>query len=249
MTITDDETNAWIRRYHPSTTSRKRLVCFPHAGGAATFYHPVSAAFSPAADVVALQYPGRQDRRREARIDDLGVLADRVAEQLMDLSEKPSVFFGHSMGATLAFEVAWRLEHKGANAPRAVLVSGRRAPSTRREEKVHLSDDDGLIAEIRKLEGTDSALLDDEMLRIALPAIRSDYRAIESYTCEPGRRLGCAITALTGDSDPKTSLAEAEAWRAHTSGAFRLKVFPGGHFFLTAQQAAVNAEIAAALDF
>lgn len=249
MTIADDETNAWIRRYHPSPGSRKRLVCFPHAGGAATFYHPVSAAFSEVADVVALQYPGRQDRRLEPRIEDLGVLADRVAEQLMDLTEKPAVFFGHSMGAALAFEVAWRLEHKGVNAPRALMVSGRCAPSVQREEKVHLRDEDGIIAEIRRLEGTDSALIDDEMLRIALPAIRSDYRAIESYRCEPGRRVDCPIIALTGDDDPKTSVEDADAWREHTRGGFRLEVFPGGHFFLTPQRAAVNAEIAAALDF
>jgi surfactin synthase thioesterase subunit len=54
----------------------------------------VSAAFSPRADAVALQHPGRQDRRRETHIDDLGVFADSIAEQHMDLSEKPRVFFG-----------------------------------------------------------------------------------------------------------------------------------------------------------
>jgi surfactin synthase thioesterase subunit len=245
--IADDETTAWIRRYHPAATSRKRLVCFPHAGGAATYYRPVSAYFSPEVDVIALQYPGRQDRRREPCVDDLGLLADRVTEQLLELTGKPTVFFGHSMGATLAFEVAWRLEHKGANAPYRLVASGRRAPSTRRDEKVHLQDDDGIIAELRRLDGTDTALLDDEMLRIALPAIRSDYRAIESYTCEPGRRVDAPITVLTGDADAKTSLEEADAWRRHTNGEFRLKVFSGGHFFIGEQPAAVNAAIAADL--
>lgn len=247
MTIADDETNAWIRRYHPAAASRKRLVCFPHAGGSASYYRPVAMRFAPAVDVIALQYPGRQDRRRESRIEDIGVLADLITEQLLDLSEKPTVFFGHSMGATLAFEVAWRLEQKGVNAPYNVIASGRRAPSTRREEKVHLRDDTGIIAELHQLNGTDSALLDDEMLRIALPAIRSDYQAIESYACEPGRSLGCGITVLTGDADTKTSLEEAQAWREHTTGPFRLKVFPGGHFFLTEHSAAVNAEIASEL--
>lgn len=244
MTIADDETNAWIRRYHPTTTSRKRLVCFPHAGGSATFYRPVSATFSPTVDVIALQYPGRQDRRREVCIEDIGELADRITEQLLDLSEKPTVFFGHSMGATLAFEVASRLEQKGANTPRCLIASGRRAPSTQRKEGVHLHDDDGIIAELRQLNGTDSALLDDEMLRIALPAIRSDYHAIESYACEPGRKLSCPITVLTGDADSKTSLEEAQAWREHTTASFRLKVFAGGHFFLTEHRSSVNAEIA-----
>src|SRR6266540_2179080 len=215
MTVADTESSAWIRRYHPSGVSRARLVCFPHAGGSASYYHPVSERFSPAVDVIALQYPGRQDRRHETCIKDIGVLADKITEQLLCLSDKPTVLFGHSMGATLAFEVAWRLEHKGSYAHLRVIASGRSAP---------------------------------EIFRIALPAIRGDYQAIESYSCAPGRMLNCPITAITGDSDPRTTIAEAAAWRMHTTGHFRIKVFSGGHFYLSNHSSAVNAEIAADID-
>src|ERR1022692_4340457 len=181
MAVTDIESSAWIRRYHPSGASTARLICFPHAGGSASYFHPVSERFSPSIDVIALQYPGRQDRRHELCIRDIGLLADRVTEQLLCLSNKPTVFFGHSMGATLAFEVAWRLEHKGFNAPLRIIASGRRAPSINGGEKVHLKKDAGLLAEIRLLNGTDSAVLDDEeILRIALQLIRA--------TTEPTRR-------------------------------------------------------------
>lgn len=196
-------------------------------------------------DVVSLQYPGRQDRRREPCIDDIGTLADRITAELLALSDKPTVFFGHSMGAVLAFETAWRLERVGTGAPGAVIASGRRGPSTHRDEAVHRRDDDGVIAEMKLLNGTDAAVLgDDEIIRMAMPSIRSDYRAIETYTCAPTRRVRCPITVLTGEADPKTTLDEAHAWEDHTEGAFRLKTFPGGHFFLSRQQPAVNAEIA-----
>src|SRR6266536_929963 len=249
MTVADTESSAWIRRYHPSGVSRARLVCFPHAGGSASYYHPVSERFSPAVDVIALQYPGRQDRRHETCIKDIGVLADKITEQLLCLSDKPTVLFVHSMGATLAFEVAWRLEHKGSYAHLRVIASGRSAPAIIRGEKVHLCDDAGIVAEIRLLNGSDSMLLDDEeIFRIALPAIRGDYQAIESYSCAPGRMLNCPITAITGDSDPRTTIAEAAAWRLHTTGHFRIKVFSGGHFYLSNHSSAVNAEIAADID-
>jgi surfactin synthase thioesterase subunit len=249
MTLTDTESSAWIRRYHPSRASTARLVCFPHAGGSASYYHPISARFSPVVDVIALQYPGRQDRRQEPCITDIAVLADEITEQLLCLSEKPTVFFGHSMGAILAFEVAWRLEYKGSHAPLRVIASGRSAPAIIRREKVHQRDDAGIVAEIRLLNGSDPALLDDEeILRIALPAIRGDYQAIESYSCVPGRMLNCPITVLTGDSDPRTTIEEAEAWRLHTKGHFRIKVFSGGHFYLSNRASAVNAEIATDLD-
>lgn len=249
MAAADIESTAWIRRYHPSPESTARLVCFPHAGGSASYFHPVSARFSPAIDVIALQYPGRQDRRHELCIRDIDVLADRITEQLLYLSNKPTVFFGHSMGATLAFEVAWRLEQKGFDAPLRVIVSGRRGPTINRREKIHLSSDAGLLAEIRMLNGTDSAVFDDEeILRIALPAIRGDYEAIETYSYVPDRMLSYPITVLTGDSDPRTTFEEASEWRSVTKGPFRIKVFSGGHFYLVQNASAVNDEIAADIE-
>ncbi|MEU7135791.1 alpha/beta fold hydrolase [Streptomyces sp. NPDC046261] len=246
----DNSVALWLRRYHPAMDSDVRLVCFPHAGGSASFYHPVSAVHSTVADVIALQYPGRQDRRHEPCITDIGTLADRITELLLTQSEKPTVFFGHSMGAVLAFETAWRLEQKGQGAPRAVIASGRRAPATTRPETVHERDDDGVIAELKLLNGTDPGLLgDDEILRMAMPAIRGDYQAIETYRCDPeDRAVRCPITVLTGDADPRTTLEEAAAWERHTEGAFRLEVFPGGHFFLATQQAAVNRQISRELE-
>lgn len=246
-TSAESGSTAWLRRYHPGPERPVRLVCFPHAGGSASFFHPASARFADTAEVLALQYPGRQDRRREPCVDDITVLADRVADALRALPPKPTVYFGHSMGAVLAFETAWRLERADAG-PRHVLVSGRRAPSTVRAESVHRMDDDGVIAELKLLNGTASAVLtDDEILRMALPAIRGDYRAIENYRCPADRRISCPITALTGDSDPKTTEDEARAWAGHTSAGFAMRVFAGGHFFLIEHQTGVNAEIGTAL--
>ncbi|MGW7824382.1 thioesterase II family protein, partial [Streptomyces puniciscabiei] len=242
--IADAATTAWIRRYHPSADSTVRLVCFPHAGGSASFFHQVSTRFAPETDVVALQYPGRQDRRHEPCIEDLGVLADRLSEEIGALSDKSTVFFGHSMGAVLAFETALRLEERGANPPRAIVASGRRAPSCRRPERVHHGDDAAVIAEMKLLNGTDAAVFgDDALMRMTLPAIRADYRAIETYTCPAERRVRCDVTVLTGSADPRTTLEEASVWKDHTDGAFRMKVFTGGHFFLVDHQEAVSVEL------
>jgi surfactin synthase thioesterase subunit len=210
-------------------------VCLPHAGGSAPFFLPVAAAFSPGIDVVAIQYPGRQDRRTETPINDLGELADRVHTVLRRQPELPVTIFGHSLGAIIGFEVARRLEADGHAAVR-LFASGRRAPSTHRDEKVHRLDDAGILAEVRKMNGTASSVLgDDEMMRAVLPALRADYQAAETYTCAADIKVVCPITALTGDNDPKTTVEEADAWARHTSGAFDMQVFSGGHFFLTEQ--------------
>ncbi|WP_406092372.1 thioesterase II family protein [Streptomyces sp. NBC_01013] len=232
--MTDDsrETGPWIRRFHPAPDAPARLVCFPHAGGSATYYFPVSRALSPAIDVFAIQYPGRQDRRNEPRVEDIEDLADLVVEELRPWGDVPLTLFGHSMGATLAFEVARRLEAAGTP-PATLFVSGRRAPSRVREETVHLADDDRLIADITQLSGTDSAVLaDPEILRMILPAVRSDYKAAETYRYRPGPLLGMDIVALAGDNDQQVTVDEAASWGEHTTASFELKVFPGGHFFL-----------------
>jgi surfactin synthase thioesterase subunit len=226
----DDE--LWCRRYRPSRTATSRLVCLPHAGGSAPFYLPVAAALTPGVDVVAIQYPGRQDRRAEQPIGDIALLADRLSGILRRQPELPLTLFGHSMGASLGFEIARRLEAEGAG-PVRLFASGRRAPSRHRDEAVHLRDDAGILAEVRALNGTASSVLsDDELMRAALPSLRADYRAAETYRCPPDVTVSCPITVLTGDADPKTTMDEAQAWAGHTTGAFDLRVYAGDHFFL-----------------
>ncbi|MFE3197659.1 thioesterase II family protein [Embleya sp. NPDC055664] len=247
MSTASSVSDTWIRRFHPAADRVPRLVALPHAGGSASFWFPLSAALKERVEVLGVQYPGRQDRRAEPLIEDIETLAERITEALDPwLDEQlPLILFGHSMGAVLGFEVARRLRIP----PAALIASGRRAPDRQRDERVHLLDDAGLAAELRSMSGTDASLLaNDEVLRMVLPALRADYRAIETYRCTPGAPLECPITVLIGDRDPKVTLDEATAWRDHTNGTFALHTFTGGHFYLTDHQAAVTARIADAID-
>ncbi|MFJ3792512.1 thioesterase II family protein [Kitasatospora sp. NPDC090091] len=243
------QTGDWLRRFHPADAAPTRLVCFPHAGGSATYYFPVSQALSPSVDVIAVQYPGRQDRRGEEPIDDVCKLADILADVLQPWTDRPLALFGHSLGATLAYEVALRLEAGGVD-PVTLFASGRRAPACHREgSKVYLSDDATLLDTIKKLSGTSPQLLeDDELMRSLLPAIRADYKAAETYRRQPAAPLlRCPVITLTGDIDPEVTRAEAEAWESHTTGAFALHEYAGGHFYLNDHAPAVIARIREAL--
>lgn len=223
--------NSWIRSFHRRAGDGHRLVCFPHAGGSASYFYPLAKAFAAEpggpAEVVAVQYPGRQDRRAEPFAASIEELAEQIAAVLSDADDRPMTFFGHSMGATVAFEVARRVP------PATLVVSGRAAPSAHSPGTSHLLGDDQLIREVRALAGTDAALFaDDDLIRMVLPAIRSDYRAIETYQPSPGVAIDVPIVALTGTEDPRVTVAEIAAWERHTHREFELRTFRGGHFYL-----------------
>lgn len=235
----------WIRRSHPKPDCAVRLLCLPHAGGSSSFFHPMSAALPPAIEVLSAQYPGRQDRRTEPHMDNLADMADQIIAAIRPFTGDPLAVFGHSMGALLGYEVTLRLQDAALPAPVRLFASGRRAPSLRRQEELHAADDAALIAELRLLSGPQTAFLDDpEVIAMSLPSIRADYHAVETYRHEPGRRLGCPITVLTGAEDPRVSAEEAHGWAEHTTADTDVRVYSGGHFFLVDHSAQIIALIA-----
>ncbi|MFI6768845.1 thioesterase II family protein [Streptomyces sp. NPDC050355] len=227
----------WLRRLAPGAAGAGRVVCFPHAGGGAGAYRPLARVLAAAGggarpEVLAVRYPGRHDRVAERRIEDLAELAAGVYQALAPLAGRPLTLLGHSMGALVAYEVARLLEHAG-QVPDRLVVSSACAPSRVRGGTVHLRDDAGLIEEIRRTQGTDPRLLEHpELLAMGLPVVRGDYKAVETYRHRPGPPLRTPVTALVGDADPLVTVEDAAAWRAHTAGEFRLRIFRGGDHFV-----------------
>ncbi|HEV7761621.1 MAG TPA: alpha/beta fold hydrolase [Acidimicrobiales bacterium] len=252
MAAVDGGDSRWVRALRragpaagadPAGAARCRLICFPHAGGAATAYIPLAQALPETIEVLALQYPGRQERLAEPCLDSIDDLTAAVVPELEPWTGEPFALFGHSTGAVVAFEVARLLEARGV-VPVGLFASGRRGPSTRRDEHVHRGGDRSLLREVARLGGTPPQLLEDEDVQaMLLPALRGDYKAIETYVFRPGPPLSCPIWALLGEDDPLATESEAAAWRVQTAGGFELHVFPGGHFYLVDHQPAVVALI------
>ncbi|MGB3696899.1 MAG: alpha/beta fold hydrolase [Gordonia sp. (in: high G+C Gram-positive bacteria)] len=224
-----------LRAFHrPARSDAPVLLVFPHAGGGASSYRDLSQRLSDHFDVRVMQYPGRQDRMREPAAARLPQLADEAFEAFRaapDLDGRPVVVFGHSMGAIVAFEVARRLED-AARTPAALVVSAATAPSRVAALPKHPDSDDELLAHLTGLQGTGGAVMgSDAVLRMALPALRADYRAFDAYDCGVDVRVASAIRVIGGADDPVIRPHQLHSWSDHADDV-AVTVVDGGHFYL-----------------
>jgi surfactin synthase thioesterase subunit len=233
----------WLRRFRDDGTCPTLVVCLPHAGGSANAYRTWHHGLPPDIGVLALQYPGREDRLADPFPAGLEELADDVTRALGDLAHRRLVLFGHSMGASVAHEVALRLHRRGTP-PAALCVSGRRPPHELAGLPRLSGTDKEIIADVVRAEPSHAEVFADPGLReVVLPALRADYRLVDDYQGGHRPPLDCPVYAYTGDSDPIADPARMRGWAETTRGAFRLGVLPGGHFYLRAEQATLLADL------
>lgn len=222
----------WISQPRPNPRAPVRLFCLPYAGGGASSYR-LWPAYLPDIDVVAIQLPGREERVCEPASRDASELCAQLAAVMAPYLDRPFALFGHSMGGLIAFELARLLRTVGAPTPVHLFVSAHSGPRTVSSlPPVAAMADDELAALLRQLGGTrDEVLADAEMMTLVLPLMRSDLTLCQSYRYVLAEPLACPISVFGGIFDKLVRRPDLLAWEAETSGVFRSRMFPGGHFF------------------
>lgn len=224
-----------LLRLKPVAAPSLRLVCFPYAGGNAVAYYPWAAALPGDVELLAVQYAGRGSRFVEAPHTRLVDLLDDMQPDIESLDDAPMAFFGHSMGATVAFELTRRLVDAGRAVPRHLFLSARSGPQPGegRPPGSPALDDASLLARLHALSGTPPELLSDpEMVQLMLRTLRADLQALYSWRHASGEPLPMPITALGGTEDPFVPAQALDTWRPHTAALFTRLVYPGNHFYI-----------------
>ncbi len=217
-----------------SKKSKAKVFCFHYAGGGSSIFkhwvtHDTSIEFIP------IELPGRGSRIGESCIEDFNLLVHELMKNIVPVidSHTPFSFFGHSMGAVIAFETAFQLKKKYNISPEKIIVAGRHAPHKMDTSEFHskLSDEE-LVAELRLLNGTPKEVLDNkELIAFLIPMIRSDLRLHENFSYK-SQKINIPIVAHAAAEDIDATLPIMNYWKELTRDNFTIKEFKGDHFFV-----------------
>ena len=206
----------WLVRPEIRPTARLRLFCFTYAGGGASIYRPWTRERPPEVEFCAIQLPGRESRLLEEPFTEMAALVQELGPALDPYLDLPFAFFGHSMGALVAFEMAHEIRRRRGLSPIHLFVSGHAAPQIRRRRApVHQLSDAAFVEAIRQLNGTPEQVLENaELIALVLPALRADLALCETYTYGNSAPLGCPISAFGGLADSEVRYDDLRAWQA-----------------------------------
>lgn len=219
-----------------------RLFIFPYAGGTPAAFANWSAE---KIETSIAHYPGRGSRYNESPINKLITLVDKITDAIQPLLDKPFIFFGHSMGGVIAFELIRHLRQLKLPQPNILFVSACSAPQLPDPHPpIHALPDAEFIKSLQELNGIPAEVVyHSELMELLLPTLRADFEAIESYQFNPNElSLDCPIIAFGGLDDPRVSRERLEGWALHTNN-FKAQYFPGDHFFINMNKGAIIAEI------
>ena len=228
----DANANAYVRA--PARPAALRMFCFHHAGGGASLYRGWQRAVGPHVAVCPVLLPGREERAGEPRFTELGALIADLDAELGGLLAEPHVFFGHSMGALIAYRLACHRRARGENLPRALLLSSYPAPHLAAPmPEVDEHDGDALIGLLTGIGGLAPQLLHwpggvTELLAVA----RDDLRLCAGHGDRGEAPLPCPVHVFGSDADALVSEQDLRAWDRHAASPVALHVLSGDHFYL-----------------
>lgn len=224
----------------PLAPGALRLFCFPHAGGGVAAFKNWAQGLPRSIAVVPM---------RTGSPSNMADLVAALCQAIQPHLDQPFAFFGHSMGAIVAFELARLLRRRNQPLPQMLVASGARAPQFRRGHLPPPEPTDAEFVEsLRRLEGTPREVLDNpNLLQLLLPALRQDAAIYRNYTYAEEPPLDCPIRAYGGSNDPNVLPEHLDRWAAETTAAFAVRLFPGGHFYLQSNLKEFFAALAADL--
>lgn len=232
---TSADPGKWLRG--PIAAPGLPVFCFPHAGGGASAFRTWQHVPTERLRILAVKLPGREDRLAEPAIRAIDELADPLAGVVEQMARRPYAFFGHSMGALVAFEVIRKLRERSNNGPVHLFVASCQAPDAMPPTHLHDLPKAQFVPAVRSFGGMRGEVLrEPALMQLLEPTLRADLALCELYQYRPQPPLACGITVFGGARDTRVTRSSLTGWRRQTAGSFELHIFSEGHFYLESRR-------------
>jgi surfactin synthase thioesterase subunit len=222
----------WLVRLKESDNPRIRLICFPFGGAGAGVYWDWRSELADDVELFAIRLPGRESRVSEAFVTDAHIVVASIIREASELHRLSTVFYGHSMGAGLAYQTAMTLRDLERPPPTHLIVSGRMPPHRPYPGGWAHRSETELVAHLSKLGGLPDTILENRtLLSFYLRRIRADFLLNDDLFYGRAPKFDFPITVINGVDDPLVDDAGIAEWREHTTAQYRSFKVTGGHFF------------------
>ncbi len=222
----------WLMPIRKIENARLVIVCFPYGGGSASKFWAWKN-LSIKADIWALKLPGRESRISEPLVTSANEVVDNIIKALPSCIKTPFVFYGHSMGAGLAFQTMLELQRQKKTLPKLFIASGREPPHFKTSNIESQLNDENLVRYIQQLGGVAGKIpRNEEFIRQYIPKIRADYILNHDIPIKRSLPLPVHINIINGKEDILVRTELLHQWAKHTKYPLTSVTLPGGHFFI-----------------
>jgi surfactin synthase thioesterase subunit len=244
-------TSPWFTTYNQPMKNQALVFAFPYSGAGSSVYHHWGSYFSQRGiDFIGVQLPARENRLGEKPLSHLPLLIDQLVFAIIPLLNKPFVFFGHSLGALIAFELCRALRKKGVSLPAHLFVSAFHPPSRPNPNKaLHQLTESEFLDGIRAYGNTPEQVLSSTLLmELLFPMLRADFALHETYHYKEESPLSCPITVLKGRQDSFAKAKDMSDWQQQTQSHYEEIEYEGHHFFLNENRESISQQLVSAFD-
>lgn len=229
-----------------SSGNKINFFTVPYEGGIAeSTYAKWQAPLGERFNVIPLEPAGHGRRINEPFTDSMAATVDDLFERILPfvLHDTPWVIYGHSLGSIVAYELVRKVMAEGIQQPLGIYVSGRNGPEHKQTEPdYHVLSDKDFVEALKNIPGTPQDLFANaSMIDAFLPIIRNDYKVMETYRYQQNNptTINGFITGFLSKNDSRVSADFFRHWGYYCDGRFNVHEFPGHHFFIHDDYAAI----------
>lgn len=216
----------------------KKLFYIPFSGGKGNSFSVFQKKLGNDIQIIELDFPGRGKKKSEPVAESFDSLVDNllidVNDNIVDKSDYSII--GHSMGAYLAFEMVLKMQEKGLQLPKELILSASPQFEILKKESFYQLDEitrDDVYNLILSNGWMDKKILFSRIFKnLIYNKIYNDLNLMIKYKISEKNIDSKVKMYVFWGEDDKYGIDAYKGWEERSNGETEFISFKGNHFFL-----------------